>query len=216
MVEHGDERGRTLGFPTANLVDVSEVRLDGVYAGVAQIEPENMGPLFVAAVSVGHRPTYYRGDGLRLLEAHLIDFNNDLYGKTLRVELHTRLRPQHAYVDTPTLVRQLHLDVAATRAWARANALGELLVTDRENQGRWSGGRRATFARRRKAARSDVVADRAKRREARLLAAIDRATAEVALTHERVAELSGLPLDYVLWRYPAQGDMSSLQSHDAR
>jgi len=214
-VEHGDERGRLLGFPTANLLDVGGVRLDGVYAGLAQVEPGRAGPTFVAAVSVGHRPTYYGGAGVRLMEAHLLDVTDDLYGRTLRVELHVRLRPQHAYVDTATLVRQLHLDVAATRAWAEANRLDEFLDPGRGAQGPPGNGR-AGFPRRRRPPRADVVADRASRREARLLAAIDRATAEVALTHERVVELSGLPLGYVLWRYPVLRDRCGRQGHDAR
>jgi hypothetical protein len=217
-VEHGDERGRLLGFPTANLIDTTAVRLDGVYAGLARVDPDRGGPALVTAVSVGHRPTYYRGDALRLLEAHLLDFDGDLYGKTLRVELHVRLRPQHAYVDTPTLVRQLHLDVDATRAWARANALDELLPADRPpdrpQQKRWSDGR-TTFARRRGPARADIAAQRAGRREGRLLEAIEQAAAEGVLTHERVVELSGLPMGYVLWRYPAQRDLRASRSRHA-
>lgn len=202
VVEHGDARGRTLGFPTANLVDVSGVTFDGVYAGVAQIEPERMGPVFVAAVSVGHRPTYYRGDALRLLEAHLIDFNNDIYGKTLRVELHTRLRPQRAYVDTPTLVKQLHLDVAATKAWAHANGFGDLLVPDRPPDERWATGRRSAVVKRRSRSDPAVAATaRARRREVRLQRAISQAAEEQNLTHQRVQELSGLPLGYLMWRY---------------
>lgn len=63
FVEHGDERGRQLGFPTANLHDVSVVRLDGVYAATFQIDPARSGPTYVAAVSVGRRPTYYGRDG---------------------------------------------------------------------------------------------------------------------------------------------------------
>ncbi|WP_114423113.1 riboflavin kinase [Nocardioides houyundeii] len=55
-VERGDQRGRRLGFPTANVLDVDTVPLDGVYAGTVQIDPESRGPTFVAAVSVGHRP----------------------------------------------------------------------------------------------------------------------------------------------------------------
>ena len=87
FVEHGDERGRRLGFPTANLHDVSAVGLDGVYAATFQIDPANDGPRYVAAVSVGRRPTYYGRHGVRLLEAHVLDFHGDLYGRRVRVEL---------------------------------------------------------------------------------------------------------------------------------
>lgn len=129
-VEHGDKRGRTLGFPTANVASSEAVRSDGVYAGVVQIEPTAAGPTFVAAVSVGRRPTYYGTDGQRLLEAYLLGFSGDLYGRHVRAELHVRLRPQHRYVDSPTLVRQLDLDVQATRAWARSKGLDRLLAVD--------------------------------------------------------------------------------------
>ncbi|MFC9664015.1 riboflavin kinase [Nocardia sp. NPDC127606] len=126
-VQHGDRRGRELGFPTANIHDPDAVRLDGVYAGILHVGPTDDGPSYVAAVSVGHRPTFYGANALRLLEAHLLDFSGDLYGRRVRIELHSRLRPQRKYVDDLTLVRQLRLDVEATRAWAFANGVGDLV-----------------------------------------------------------------------------------------
>ena len=119
-VEHGDARGRTLGFPTANLSlpDEDEHLLDGVWAGTVQVDPALDGPVHVAAVSVGRRPTYYAADGVRLLEAHLLDVSADLYDREVLVLLHRQLRPQLAFSGSEELVEQMHRDVEATRAWA--------------------------------------------------------------------------------------------------
>ena len=116
VVEHGDARGRTLGFPTANVAVPAHDLRDGVWAGTVQVGTD--GPVHVAAVSVGHRPTYYGRDGARLLEAHLLDFSGDLYGREVLVRLHVRLRPQRRFAGSDDLVEQLHRDVADTRTWA--------------------------------------------------------------------------------------------------
>lgn len=126
-VEHGDERGRLLGFPTANVAVPEHGLRDGVWAGTVQVEPAAGGPLHVAAVSVGHRPTYYGRDGERLLEANLLDFEGDLYARTVLVRLHVRLRPQRKFAGSDELVEQVRRDVAATRAWARGAGFGYLL-----------------------------------------------------------------------------------------
>ncbi|NIZ90631.1 riboflavin kinase [Kineococcus rubinsiae] len=128
-VEHGDERGRLLGFPTANVAVPEHGLRDGVWAGTVQVGPAEDGPVHVAAVSIGHRPTFYGRDGERLLEAHLLDFEGDLYDRTVLVRLHVRLRPQRAYAGAAALVDQLLLDVAETRAWAQREGLGALLTT---------------------------------------------------------------------------------------
>ena len=119
VVEHGDERGRTLGFPTANVAVPEHGLRDGVWAGTVRVGPD--GAEHVAAVSVGHRPTYYGRDGARLLEAHLLDFSGDLYGREVVVSLHVRLRPQRRFSGSADLVQQLRRDVADTRAWAAQN-----------------------------------------------------------------------------------------------
>jgi Riboflavin kinase len=205
FVEHGDERGRELGFPTANLHDVSAVRLDGVYAATFQIDPADDGPRYVAAVSVGRRPTYYGRDGVRLLEAHLLDFQGDLYGRRVRVELRVRLRPQHRFTDTPTLVRQLRLDVQATRAWAMSNRLEHLLTPASV----MASGRRHRVGRARgidRNARADV-------RNARRLAAIAqvvRDTEPHRVSHPLVSERTGIPLGYLRWRFPSVADLIAL------
>lgn len=131
VVEHGDERGRLLGFPTANVAVPPHGLRDGVWAGTVQLDPladGTGGPVHVAAVSVGHRPTYYGKDGERLLEANLLDFEGDLYGRTVLVRLHVRLRPQRRYAGSAELVDQLRRDVADTRRWAVGAGLGDLLT----------------------------------------------------------------------------------------
>lgn len=115
IVEHGDARGRQLGFPTANL-PLNDIQiLDGVWAARAEVA---MGESLVAAVSIGRRRTFYAGGGERLLEAHLLDFNRDIYGQPLRVVLHAKLRTQRSFASVEDLTAQLGRDVRATRAWA--------------------------------------------------------------------------------------------------
>jgi riboflavin kinase / FMN adenylyltransferase len=113
-VTHGDERGRKLGFPTANLVPDEALACPGhgVYACLANGRP--------AAVSVGVRPTFKTGRG-ELIEAFLIDFEGDLYGSALSVEFLERLRGERRF-DTPeALVAQMHLDVERTREVVQRN-----------------------------------------------------------------------------------------------
>ncbi|MFE9445785.1 riboflavin kinase [Streptomyces sp. NPDC006602] len=118
-VEHGDRRGRELGFPTANLVLDDENVSDGVWAGLVHL-PD--GATYGAAVSVGRRATFYGRDGIRVLEAHLLDFSGDLYGQWLRVGLDHRIRPQRRFSDVDALVTQMHQDIADARLWLHANA----------------------------------------------------------------------------------------------
>ncbi len=108
-VVHGDERGRRLGFPTANLIPNEALACPGhgVYACLANGEVP-------AAVSIGVRPTFQTGRG-ELIEAYLIDFAGDLYGSELRLDFIARLRGERRF-DTPeALISQMHTDVARTR-----------------------------------------------------------------------------------------------------
>ena len=112
----GDRRGHKLGFPTANLRIGPEVELeDGVYAGVVELED---GTRHLAAVSVGRRPTYYEA-GERLLEAYLLDFDGELYGEKIRVEVGEFLRAQGVYASEAELVDQIAQDVETVRALGR-------------------------------------------------------------------------------------------------
>lgn len=104
----GDQRGRELGFPTANIVPAPELccPANGVYA--CRVGGH------IAAVNVGVRPTF--GEGLRLLvEPFLIDFSGDLYGKTLTVEFIERLRGEARFDSASELIAQMESDVVATR-----------------------------------------------------------------------------------------------------
>jgi riboflavin kinase/FMN adenylyltransferase len=108
-VAEGDRRGgRELGFPTANLVpdDSLAVPGHGVYAGFANGAP--------AAINVGVRPMFDTGRGL-LIEAHLIDFDGDLYGRQLRVAFIERLRGEKRFRSVGDLIAQIHRDVEEAR-----------------------------------------------------------------------------------------------------
>jgi riboflavin kinase/FMN adenylyltransferase len=111
-VAHGDKRGRTLGYPTANLVpDPRLVVPDhGVYACRAYLD----GTEHVAAVNVGVRPTFKTGRGL-LVEAFLVDFEGDLYDEPLRLDFLERLRGERRFESVDALVEQMGQDVTETR-----------------------------------------------------------------------------------------------------
>jgi 3,4-dihydroxy 2-butanone 4-phosphate synthase/GTP cyclohydrolase II len=120
MVVHGDRRGRDLGFPTANLelADGQESELpDGVWAGRCLLSD---GKSFAAAISIGRRPTFYSEVGSRLLEAHLLDFDGDLYGHRVAIHLDQWIRGQSAFASTEELIEALKDDVARTRALTEA------------------------------------------------------------------------------------------------
>jgi riboflavin kinase/FMN adenylyltransferase len=117
VVEHGDERGRTLGFPTANVAVPERVCLpaDGVYAGSFTAAD---GVERAAALSIGRRPTFYAEAGMRLLEAYVLDFDGDLYGQPAAVRFHGFLRRQHRFDSVDELVAQMQRDVEAVRSGA--------------------------------------------------------------------------------------------------
>jgi riboflavin kinase / FMN adenylyltransferase len=107
-VVHGDGRGRELGFPTANLVpDDRFVRPDqGVYAALADGHP--------AAVNIGVRPQFETGRGV-LIEAYLIDFEGDLYGRQLEIDFLQRLRGEKMFGSVEALTEQIAQDVDQAR-----------------------------------------------------------------------------------------------------
>src|ERR671919_1416717 len=107
-VVEGDRRGRELGFPTANIVPSDELVYPGhgVYAAFANGQP--------AAVNVGVRPTFETGRGM-LVESYLIDYDGDLYGRTLRVAFIARLRGEKRFESVEDLVAQMHRDVEDAR-----------------------------------------------------------------------------------------------------
>jgi riboflavin kinase / FMN adenylyltransferase len=112
-VVEGDRRGRDLGMPTANLVPDERyvVPGHGVYAATAHGH--------AAAVNVGVRPTFETGRGL-LVEAHLIGFDGDIYGETLRIAFLERLRGEKRFESVDELVAQMKRDVEAARKIAES------------------------------------------------------------------------------------------------
>jgi riboflavin kinase / FMN adenylyltransferase len=113
----GDRRGRELGMPTANLVPDERyiVPGHGVYAAWAHGYP--------AAVNVGVRPTFETGRGL-LVEAHLIGFEGDLYGETLRIAFIERLRGEKRFESVDDLVAQMNRDVDEAKRIAESASYG--------------------------------------------------------------------------------------------
>ncbi len=108
LVVEGDRRGRELGFPTANLIPDDRLVTPGhgVYAAFANGHP--------AAVNIGVRPTFESGRGV-LIEAYLIDHDEDLYGQNLRIAFVSRLRGERRFPSVEELVAQMHRDVDDAR-----------------------------------------------------------------------------------------------------
>jgi riboflavin kinase / FMN adenylyltransferase len=117
VVAEGDRRGRTLGMPTANLVpdDALVHPGHGIYAAWAHGHP--------AAVSIGVRPTFETGRGI-LIETHLIDFEGDLYGETLRIAFIERMRGEKRFDSVDALIDQMNRDVAQAKEIAEAAGAG--------------------------------------------------------------------------------------------
>ncbi len=115
LVEHGDDRGASLGFPTANVATDPKLAHPprGVYAGRAHAH----GRTYAAAINLGVNPTF-GGDPEATrpkIEAYLLDFEGDLYGETIRVEWHARLRDELRFDSADALIEQMHKDVEETR-----------------------------------------------------------------------------------------------------
>lgn len=113
-VVRGDGRGRELGIPTANLALVprSPAVATGIYAGTAHLP----GSSRLAAISIGYNPTFTADRSAVRVEAHLLDFDADIYGSPIRIDLKRRLRDEIRYDDLADLLTQLDIDIAAVRA----------------------------------------------------------------------------------------------------
>jgi riboflavin kinase / FMN adenylyltransferase len=107
----GERRGRSLGFPTANLEVAGELLLpaDGIYVAMADVN----GIANPAVVSIGVRPTF--GPGERTIEAYLLDFDRDIYGAEMRLQFIDRLRGEEKFDSVEALVEQMNQDVADAR-----------------------------------------------------------------------------------------------------
>lgn len=113
QVVDGAHRGRTLGFPTANLAQVETVIPGhGVYAGRVDID----GQRYAAAINIGPNPTFE--DGPAKIEIHLLDFSGDLYGRTIAVDLTQRVRAVRKFASVEELLTQIRQDVELVRKLA--------------------------------------------------------------------------------------------------
>lgn len=114
VVVAGDQRGRTIGFPTANVQVPGQICLpaDGVYAGWYQ-RPD--GQRYRVAINLGRRPTFYEHADASLLEAHLLDADVDLYGEPARVQFTHFLRGERKFDGIGALMTQLAVDVDSVR-----------------------------------------------------------------------------------------------------
>ena len=114
IVGHGDGRARDLGFRTANLAVPESICLpaDGIYAGWCRT-PDGVNR--ACAISLGRRPTFYEFADTSLLEAHLIDFDADLYGQDLAVQFVAHLRNELKFDSVDALIAQMSIDVDQCR-----------------------------------------------------------------------------------------------------
>lgn len=106
----GSRRGRTLGFPTANIHTINEIiPPSGVYAVIAVLDKARLH----GAASIGVRPTF--GNGPISIEVYLLDFRGDIYGRKMEIYFVERLRQEKKFLDAASLVRQMEKDVALTK-----------------------------------------------------------------------------------------------------
>jgi riboflavin kinase / FMN adenylyltransferase len=107
----GHRRGRELGFPTANLATTNEVvPRDGIYATIMEVKNRH----WLSVSSVGYNPTF--GEGVRTIEAFILDFAQDIYGESVKLSFVQRIRDDRKFAKAEQLVTQIHQDVKAARA----------------------------------------------------------------------------------------------------
>jgi len=113
LVAHGDQRGRTIGFPTANLDYASEkvVPASGIYACWAYVGDEK----YKAAINIGTNPTFTPDKQTLNVEAYLLDFDRDIYGEVVQLEFVERLRDELKFDSVNALIKQIEQDVEQTR-----------------------------------------------------------------------------------------------------
>ena len=108
IVVHGDKRGRTIGFPTANL-DVSKgynVPPVGVYAVRVNVKSK----WFNGVCNIGYKPTFHKDKKVPTIEVHIFDFNEDIYGEKIIVEWHERIRSEKKFENVSELIEQIQKD----------------------------------------------------------------------------------------------------------
>lgn len=109
----GDQRGRRVGIPTANIEPSASklIPATGVYACCSEVRGEK----YAAAVNIGIRPTFSGQSGDIFIEAHLLDFSDDLYGETLTLHFQQRLRDERRFESVDALVEQVKADIQQAR-----------------------------------------------------------------------------------------------------
>ncbi len=118
----GEQRGRTIGFPTANLEAENEILpAAGVYVGEVRFLDDGtpaVGSRWPAVTNVGVRPTFHKG-GRLLAEAHLLDFDTDIYGRRVELCFDHHLRPEQRFDGVDALRAQIQADVIEARQWLK-------------------------------------------------------------------------------------------------
>lgn len=125
IVIHGDKRGRTIGFPTANigLSDTYIVPPTGVYAVKAEID----GASFNGVCNVGYKPTFYeKRPGQPSIEVNLFDFNREIYGSDIKIEWYKRLRSEKKFGSVGELVAQITKDKEEATRYFKEGKLTEI------------------------------------------------------------------------------------------
>lgn len=114
VVERGDQRGRTWGFPTANVAVTASLVIPagGIYSGWLEAGD---GDYLPAAIYIGHRPTVYGADGDEVVEVHLLDWDGDIYDRAVRVRFQERIRGDERFDSFDELVAQIGRDVDVAR-----------------------------------------------------------------------------------------------------
>jgi riboflavin kinase/FMN adenylyltransferase len=116
IVTHGAGRGAGIGVPTANLDEIDTlIPGDGVYAVLARVDGESS--VISAACNIGPNPTF--GEQIRKVEAHLLDYSGDLYGRSIELEILQRLRPTRKFAGLDDLLGQISLDLEQARQACR-------------------------------------------------------------------------------------------------
>jgi len=112
-VIHGDGRGKGIGIPTANIETSSEKLIPdtGVYACRVKIQDI----FWNAAVNIGTRPTFINSDQKRHIEAHILDFSDDLYNEQISIQFISRLRGEQRFQSVEELIKQVHIDITNTQ-----------------------------------------------------------------------------------------------------
>lgn len=108
IVVHGDGRGRTLGFPTANVLVTDDYLLPPV--GVYAVQVMVNGMWYHAVCNVGYKPTFKKNQDELTVEAHLLDFSQDIYGEKITIAWHYRIRSEQKFSGVEQLVNQINMD----------------------------------------------------------------------------------------------------------